>query len=72
MTDRYVIIECNTGLMDGIYYGYEVALGSFRGWRAERPERTHMLCRMEDVAGPHADWVIPDHLFLAANRDNAA
>jgi hypothetical protein len=72
MTDCYVIVECDTGFMDGIYYGHGIAKEAYRAWRENRPNRTHMLCRMEEISGPNTDWVIPDCLFLGNRRDDVA
>lgn len=55
MTRQQIILEMETGLMDGIYFDYDQsALEGIRGaWDENRPSFTHLICDIKNNENKH-------------------
>ncbi|MCB1662931.1 MAG: hypothetical protein H6995_14535 [Pseudomonadales bacterium] len=71
MTD-YLILEVETGLVDGIYKTRHGLDGILKRWHERRPQYAHLIVRVECFEIPKTKkyWSIPDHVFLPNKTDN--
>ena len=47
MNEHWLVIEVETGMMDGFYATEEQGVKALETWRGRRPEYRHMLCNVK-------------------------
>lgn len=67
MTEKkqgWLVVNCSTGKIDGVYYSLEIARESLAGWRETYPLDNIVLCALIDDKVADPEHLIADRAWL--------
>lgn len=63
----WLVVNCSTGKIDGVYFSLELARQSLEGWREMYPLDNIVLCALVDAKVADPEYLIADRAWLASS-----